>query len=311
MKIRLIADDSKIPNFAIMKISSYHKLKGDNVDWYNHILDYEDTDILYISKIFSFTSDIIYLPINAKTIKGGTGYDHTIKLPDEIENIIDLDYSLYPKCDYSILFTTRGCIRNCPFCIVPKKEGMIHNVQIVNLNPKGKYIELLDNNFFANKTWRENINELKRLNQPINFNSGIDLRLLNKEQCEALSKLKIKGINCAFDNFEDKEIIMPKLKMLCEYIKPSKIRCYVLIGFKQKHLVEEDIKRVNMIWELGVYPFVMIYQDFNNSKDQRQKDCKDFARWCNNRFIFKSCNWEDYRKGKENGTSVRKIKNKR
>ena len=127
MKIRLLALDSKYPNLAIMKISTYHKNKGDNVDWYVHEKDFIDTDILYISKIFTFSEDIKYLPINAKIIKGGTGYDINSKLPEEIENITELDYSLYPNCDFSIMFTTRGCIRNCKFCLVRKKEGYIHN----------------------------------------------------------------------------------------------------------------------------------------------------------------------------------------
>ena len=237
MKVRLIADDSKIPNYAIMKISTYHKRLGDNVGWYNPMFDYGDTDILYISKVFTFSVDpckSMPMPINAKIIKGGTGYDFKTVLPDEIENICELDYSLYPSCDYSIIFTTRGCVRKCPFCIVPIKEGLIHNVNVANLNPNGKYIMLLDNNFFANRTWKENIKILKAFNQPIDFNTGIDLRLLNEEQCKAISELKIKQIHCAWDNYKDKDIILPKLKMLCQYVKPYKITVYVLVGLKIK-----------------------------------------------------------------------------
>lgn len=214
MKIRLLATDSKIPNYAIMKISAYHKGLGDNVDWYNPLLDFADTDILYISKVFTFTDDpcqTMPMPISAKIIKGGTGYDYTTTLPDEIARVTDLDYSIYPNCDYSIIFTTRGCVRKCPFCIVPKKEGLIHNVNVASLNPNGKYIMLLDNNFFANRTWRENIKVLEAFNQPIDFNTGIDARLLTEEQCEALGKLKIKVIHCAWDNYKDKEKILPKL----------------------------------------------------------------------------------------------------
>ncbi len=152
MKIRLIDADGKIPNYALMKISTYHKRRGDDVDFYSPLMDYEDTDKLYISKIFTFTEDpalTVPMPINAEIIKGGTGYDYATKLPEEIESITDLDYSLYPNCDYSIIFTTRGCVRKCPFCIVPKKEGLIHNVSVASLNPNGKYIMLLDNNFFC------------------------------------------------------------------------------------------------------------------------------------------------------------------
>lgn len=298
MKVRLLAPDSKIPNYAIMKISTYHKKLGDDVDWYQPIFDIYDTDILYISKIFTFSSDptkTIPMPINAQIIKGGTGYDITSKLPNEIENIIDLDYSLYPDCDYSIIFTTRGCIRKCSFCIVNKKEGLIYDTKIVNLNPNGKYIRVQDNNFFASNTWKIRLNKLKSFNQPIDFNGGLDLRILNEEMCQELKKCKIKSIKVAFDDIKDKNIILPKLQLMTQYIKPNLIVCYVLVGNKENRLLPEDIERVNLIWSLGVYPFVMPFIDFNDTKRITNDDIKHFARWCNNRFIFKSCNWENYK----------------
>lgn len=302
MKIRLLATDSKIPNYAIMKISAYHKKLGDNVDWYNPLIDYLDTDILYISKVFTFTDDPYYtmpMPINAKIIRGGTGYDYATTLPEEIESITQLDYSLYPDCDYSIIFTTRGCVRKCPFCIVPKKEGLIHNVNVASLNPKGKYIMLLDNNFFANRTWRENIKVLKAFNQPIDFNTGIDLRLLTEEQCEALRKLKIKTIHCAWDNYKDKEKILPKLQMLCRYVKPYKITVYVLVGFENKEIVETDIERVMTLKDLGVNPFAMGYINFDDPNHTKSKSVIDFCRWCNNKFVFKKTTWEEYNPSKK------------
>lgn len=307
MKVRLIATDSKIPNYAIMKISTYHKRKGDNVDWYEPLLDYEDTDILYISKVFTFSEDptkTMLMPINAKIIKGGTGYDYKTVLPAEIENICDLDYSLYPKCDYSIIFTTRGCVRKCPFCIVPKKEGLIHNVNVVNLNPNGKYIMLLDNNFFSNRTWRENIKILKAFNQPIDFNTGIDLRLLTEEQCKALSELKIKQIHCAWDNYKDKDKILPKLKMLCQYVKPYKITVYVLVGFENKEIVDTDIERVMTLKDLGVNPFAMGYINFDDPNYTKSKSVIDFCRWVDNKFVFNKTTWEEY------NTSNRKLEHK-
>lgn len=297
MKVRLLAFDSLIPNFAIMKISTYHKRLGDDVAWYDPILDYADTDILYASKIFTFTPDYEYYPMNphTKIIKGGTGYDIKSQLPPEIECITDLDYSLYPDCDYSIVFTTRGCIRHCAFCVVREKEGLIHDVPIVSLNPNGKYIRVQDNNFFASKTWRERLDQLKSFNQPIDFNGGLDLRIMTDEMCLALKSCKLKSVKVAFDDYADKDVIMPKLKMLCSYINPSKVVCYVLVGNKANHLLDEDIERVNLIWGLKAYPFVMPYVDYNQNKREIPRDIKDFARWCNNRFIFKSTTWEKYK----------------
>lgn len=297
MRVRLLADDSKYPNLAIMKISTYHKKLGDDVDWYDpyNFNDKLNTDILYHSRLFNFTPPYANYPLSGKIIKGGTGFDITSKLPKEIEEIVELDWQLYPNCDFSIVFTTRGCIRKCPFCVVHDKEGIIHDVPICSLNPNGKYIKILDNNFFASKNWKNNLEKLKSFNQPLEFNGGIDLRILTEEQCIELAKCKIKSIHCAWDNYKDKNYILPKLEMLAKYIKPYKILCYVLIGFENKNLQETDIERVDTIWKLGIYPFVMVYRNFNDTKYKPSKDCKSFARWCNNRFIFKSCSWEDYK----------------
>ncbi len=120
-------------------------------------------DVVYASKIFTFTPDYDYSGLQTKVLeKGGTGYDIMKTLPDEIENTDKLDYSLYPKCDYSLVFLSRGCIRKCKFCLVNKKEGYIHSVKPVRLNPRGKWIDVLDNNFFASPDWQKHIEWLAK-----------------------------------------------------------------------------------------------------------------------------------------------------
>lgn len=297
MKIRLLATDSKIPNLAIMKISTFYKMNGHDVDWYNPLFDSEDTDILYESKIFTFTPDYKYYPLNAEIIRGGTGIDIESKLPDEIENIKELDYSLYSNCDYSIMFMSRGCIRNCKFCVVRKKEGYIRRVDPPNLNPQGKYILLMDNNFFACKEWRSNIALLRSYNQPIDFNQGIDLRILTEEMAQELGKTKIKVIHCAWDNYEDKETVLKGINLLSKYVKPRKITCYVLVGFKQRQIIEEDIERVMTLSQLGVNPFAMGYMNFDDKNYKKSDEVKKFCRWVNMKSVFKSCTWNEYMKG--------------
>lgn len=271
MKIRLLANDSKIPNLAIMKISSYHKQMGDDVDWYDPMFDMYDTDIFYESKVFTFSANYRYYPVNAKIIRGGTGIDVKSQLPREIENVKDLDYSLYQNCNYSIQFLSRGCIRNCEFCVVPIKEGVIRQVKPYKLNPNGKWIMLLDNNFFACKEWRENIEKLKSYNQPIDFNQGIDLRILTEEMAMALGQLKIKTIHCAWDSYRDKDFVLKGLELLTKYIKPYKITCYCLVGFKSKQITDKDVERVMTLRNMGVNPFAMGYIDFNNPNYKKAK----------------------------------------
>lgn len=296
MKIRLLANDSKIPNLAVMKISSHHKQMGDDVDWYDPMFDMYDTDILYESKVFTFSANYQYYPVNAKIIRGGTGVDVKLLLPQEIESIKDLDYNLYPDCDYSIQFLSRGCIRKCPFCVVPIKEGTIHKVKPLNLNPKGKWIMLLDNNLFACPQWKENIEILRSYNQPISFTQGLDLRIMTDEMAKALSTVKIKQVYVAWDNYEDKDIVLHGLDILLKYIKPYKVTCYCLVGFKQTYVADEDLERVLTLKDLGVNPFAMGYIDFNNPNYKKSKEIKDFCRWVNMKATFKSIAWEDYGK---------------
>ena len=103
------------------------------------------------SKVFTFTPDYDYRLLDAReVIKGGTGYDIPGRLPETVENSRMMDYSIYPEYPFPLQFFSRGCIRKCPFSLVREKEGYIQAVEPVELNPKGKWIEVLDNNFFAN-----------------------------------------------------------------------------------------------------------------------------------------------------------------
>lgn len=276
MKVGIISLDGKMPILPLMKIKSFYK----NVNWLNSLESY---DKVFISKLFSFTPDFQYAINSKEIIKGGTGYDLKSKLPDEIEKC-QPNYSIYPKCDYSIQFFSRGCIRNCPFCIVREKEGNICPVEPMNLNPNGKHIEVFDNNFFANPNWKEAINTLIDYKQKVNFH-GVDVRIMTEEQAYWLNQLKHhKQIHIAWDNPRDD--IIPRIQEMCKYIKPYKIMCYVLVGYWSTH--EEDIYRIEKLRELGVDPFVMPF----DKNDLRQKR---LSRWVNNKIIFKKClKYENY-----------------
>ena len=279
MKIGLLNLEPQINNTALMKISSYYKKQGDNVEMYIDLFR-NQYDKIYCSSLFDFT-DKSQVP--DKTICGGTGFDIKTKLPKDIENC-DLDYSIFPDCKSSYIWFSRGCIRNCPFCIVRKKEGYIHSVNPTNINPRGTVIEIMDNNFFANPEWKNSEKYLDQWQQPINFNSGIDVRIFEPEQASFINKYKIKKVHTAWDN--PKLDLIPQFKELIKYIKPYKIMTYVLIGFDSTE--EEDLMRVTKLWELKIDPFVMPY----NKKDKYQKR---FARWVNMKAVFKTVEWGEYR----------------
>ena len=124
----LDVDGHNFPNLALMKISTYFKDRGNNVEWAMPLMGEYDT--IYASKVFTFTPDYNPLEFRAnEIIKGGTGYDVASKLPSEIENVRNPDYTIYPQYNFSIQFYSRGCIRKCPFCLVREKEGYIHPVE--------------------------------------------------------------------------------------------------------------------------------------------------------------------------------------
>ena len=280
MNIGLIdVDGHGFPNIALMKIASYHKGIGDNVE----MATIGKYDKLYISKLFKFSELNLNTLITAnETIIGGSGYDLKIHLPNEIE-VLDPDYSIYPMYDFSLQFYSRGCIRNCSFCIVRQKEGYIQSVKPMKLNPNGKRIEVLDNNFFANPEWKFAVEDLLSTKQTVNLH-GVDVRIMNEEQAYWLNKLKHhKQIHIAWD-FPNLDLT-PKIKEMTKYIKPYKIMCYVLIGFNSTP--EQDLYRIEKLREMKIDPFVMPY-------DKSDPYQKRFARWVNHKAVFKTVKWSEY-----------------
>lgn len=292
MKIGLVdVDGHNFPNLALMKLSAYHKAQGDCVEWAN---GFEEYDRIYKSKVFTFTPDDILAYQCADIREGGTGYDIAKKLPQEIEEWETLDYSLYPQYPFSVQFYSRGCIRHCPFCLVQKKEGYIHPVKPVALNPNSQWIEVLDNNFFANPEWKFAMQDLKKTRLPVKFH-GVDVRIINKEQADALNSLRLKnGVHIAWDL--PTLDLTAKLEMMTKYIKPSNIVCYVLVGFNSTR--EQDLHRLRTIKKFGIYPFVQPYRDYENKRTPTQYE-KDIARWANRAWLFKATDFMDFspRKG--------------
>ena len=294
MNIGLLdVDGHNFPNLALMKISAYHKQKGDVVEWFDPLKQY---DKVYMSKVFTFTMDYDGLIQAKEIIKGGTGYDLNNKLPDEIEHVYP-DYDLYNIKNESYGYLTRGCPRGCNFCIVAEKEGK-RSTKVANLNEfwsGQKEIKLLDPNLLACKDWKELMQQLIDSKSYIDFTQGLDIRLMTKEKVEMINKLKIKMIHFAWDNYEFNTY--EKLKEFRPLLKFSdrKLRVYVLVNFNTT--LEQDLDRIYKLKELGYDPYVMVY---DKDKLPRGHILKKLQRWVNNKFIFRSCdNFDDYGKVKK------------
>ena len=293
-KVGIIQIDGRLPNLALMKICAYHERKDDLVEWWHGELWNETYDIIYASKIFSF-SKLPQLPDHAKI--GGTGIDYNNKLPKEIENITP-SYSLYPNCNYHIGFSMKGCRLRCTFCCVPKKEGQpYHNntVDEILINPNGgKNLMLLDNDFFGGENWKANLTRIIDLNLKVNFNQGLNIRNISTEQSELLAKVRYyntnfnqKYLTFAWDKYHDKDRVMKGIEICNKAGIPTKnMQFFVLIGYDTSE--GQDMERVSLLKELGARPFVMPY----NKSDPYQKS---FARWVNHRAIFNTCTWDEYK----------------
>ena len=284
MKVGLMNIEPKIVNTALMQISQFHKEKGNLVEWYSALF-HDSYDKIYCSSIFTFTKKPSWLYTDKRVLYGGTGFDSKIKLPKEIENA-NYDWSLYPNCDYSIIWFSRGCIRSCSFCVVREKEGFIHPVKPKNLNPNGKHIKVMDNNFFANPKWREAIDQLREWDQKVDFNQGLDIRLMDQDKLACLLSLKIHPFY-RFSWDLPKQDLRKKFEWLTQFIKPSRISVYVLVGYNS--VFQEDLMRVQFLHELGVDPFVM---KFNHRQDISLLN--HLARWSNRPEIRNSCSFEEY-----------------
>ena len=293
MHIGLIDVDShNFPNLALMKISAWHKTKGDTVEW---CLPFSQYDIVYQSKAFdeTYSKDITFTPQTDKIIKGGTGYGLDNKLPDEIEHIYP-DYSLYPELtkDTAYGFLTRGCPRGCEFCIVAKKEGR-KSYKVADLSEfwnGQKHIKLLDPNLLACKQHIELLEQLVDSRAYVDFTQGLDIRLTNEQNIELINKIKLKEIHFAWDNPKDNlKPYFERYKALAKH-KPhghyGTVYCLTNFG----STMEDNLYRIYTLRDMGFNPYVMIYD-----KPNAPKEIRYLQRWCNNKIIFRSCSrFEDY-----------------
>lgn len=303
MEIGLIDVDShNYPNLCLMKLSAWHKKQGDDVEWYDFTRHY---DRVYMSKVFHSSPDYGYIVNADEVVRGGTGYaihgaggetyipNDDKPLPYEVEHIMP-DYSLYGITDTAYGFLTRGCPRGCQFCIVGKKEGMCsHKVADLHEFWSGqKNIVLNDPNILACREWKGLLSQLSDSRSFVDFNQGLDARLLTEEKCLALDNVRIKEIHFAWDRYEDKEKILPKLRMFAEICKkkPNMHNAIVYVLVNHTSTLEQDLERIYKLRDIGYWAYVMIYD-----KKHAGQIYFDLQRWCNNRFIFARCQrFEDY-----------------
>lgn len=318
--IGLIDVDGKLPNLALMKISTYYKTLGEQVEFVQVGQSY---DKIFASAIFTkskMVCESLQEMYGDKIDIGGTGWDIGKVLPYEIETCRP-DYDLYTAdiiaarlggiatkehklkkateiVNAGIGFTSRGCVRKCGFCFVPRKEGSLRQDTEIKdiINPRSNVIILHDNNLTADPNCIGKLNEIRDRGLTVDINQGCDVRLMTDEIAYALSEVKhLRSIHYAWDLIDFERQVICGIKVLSKYIKRYKHMCFMLVGYNTTF--EEDMYRFRTLDGMGVRPYVMVY---NQRGDAR---LKHFARWVNGRF-HKACKWEEYEpwvRARENG----------
>lgn len=274
------SDKTGFPNMALMKISAWHKAQGDTVTWWMPLLQY---DRVYSSKVFTFTPEQPMLPPD--TVKGGTGYGIYKDLPDEMDRMFP-DYSIYPDCKYAIGFLTRGCIRNCPWCVVPRKEGAIRPYRTWReiKRPDSRDIVFMDNNVLACPHGIDQIRDMIGQDVRVDFNQGLDARLITPDVAALLARLRwIRFIRMSCDTDAMLPVVLEAVRRLgVEGVKPYRVFVYLLVQD-----IESAERRAIALREAGVEVFAQPYRDFANSIEPTA-EMKRFARWVNRKAIFKT-----------------------
>lgn len=319
MRIGLYDVDSRhFPNLPLMKISAWHKAQGDIVEFADHFTHY---DKVYVSKVFGDEySQMDSTVFNAdEIIFGGTGFAITVEdgkeiyhrdrdkdLPSEIEHIYP-DYSLYPEYtkDTAYGFLTRGCCNNCDFCIVSKKEGLCSR-KVADLSEwwRGqKNVKLLDANLLACRDRNELLQQLIDSGASVDFTQGLDARFITPEVALMLRQVKCSMWHFAFDFMKNEAAIVKGLQTFVDVVgyDPKKRNAYVYVLTNFNTTFEEDLHRVRLIQSIGLDPDIRIYR-----KTIAPRKLRDLQRWCNNRFVYRSCDFMDYVPRKD-GRTIREL----
>jgi hypothetical protein len=185
---------------------------------------------------------------------------------EEAEDMLP-DYGLVPNWDGSIVFSSRGCMRKCPFCAVPKIEGSIGYVKksIKNLvYPGHRRIIFWDNNILASSSWRQIFDELEVLDLKVDFNQGLDARLINDEVAARLSNLRLSSgssmkVRLGYDAKTNEKAVRRAIELLNAFgIRGRSIMVYTLFNFDDDP--EDFLERVKEVLSWGAVCYPMKFE---------------------------------------------------
>lgn len=298
------------PNIALCKIARFHKQQGDHVEW---ALPFNHYDVVYMSKIFNFSDDDMICYNADQIVKGGTGYDITSRLPNEIDRL-QPDYSIYPNIpsDTAYGFLTRGCSNKCTWCVVPRKEGLISpymDCDEIAIEGRKKLV-LMDNNILAAGDYAvQQFEKIIERGYHVDFNQALDARLVTDKYARLLVRIKWLNHRIRFGCDTKGQIAECEkaISMINGYGYRGEYFLYTMIGGKSD--LKESYERIHYWWVRNqecrrnhlpnIYPYAQPFRDPDNPKQVIPEWQKDMARWVNKHQIFQIVDFYNFepRKG--------------
>ena len=309
--VRLVQLDGTLPSLPLMRLSSFHKARGDEVVFTRspfRRIDEPDYAAVYGSAIFDYSHARVARLLSEfpGAVVGGTGAGEA-NAKVTVEAIVGdhrgLDYDLYPDFDASLGFTQRGCRFTCGFCVVPFKEGRPVAVGTLHDIWRGeghaKKIHLLDNDIFGQPkaTWKARLQEARDHGFRLCFNQGINVRVITDEIAEELASVeyrddgfKVRRLYTAWDNIGDEALFFRGVDRLERAGVPSKhLMAYMLVGFDPSETWDRILYRFQRMVDRGIRPYPMVY-------GQDRRDLKQFQRWAA-RGLYRAVPWSEYDPG--------------
>lgn len=282
-----------------MRLSTWYKRQGAEVDFMRLglayyptrknervIVDTEGYDAAFCSCVFSGTRQYV---VGENIIFGGTGVDAKISLPEGMDKM-PLDYSLYPENDSSYGFISRGCNRDCYFCVVPQKEGRVKVVDSIDAIIQHDKVEFLDNNFLQIPEHKEILKALIERGVKCRFMQGLDIRMIDEENAFLLSQLNYMGEYIfAFDDAKYVRIIAQKLELL-NWRRPWQLKFYVYIHPGMN--LSETRFRLTWLRVHECLPYLM--RDLSCWGHENEGFYNDLAAWCNQPGFFKKMDFFEF-----------------
>lgn len=313
MKILLVNVDSRW-NMAIRRMYTYFTQQGHDVKMrdlrlsgYPHKrrvrIDAFGYDQVYVSNIFEQNAYRVFVDNCGDVIYGGIGSrDPNLQLPAEIEATAPY-YAEGEKFSYG--FITRGCIRKCWFCKVPKYEGGLkayNRVESIVRGVPGEVVKFLDNNILAYPDHMAVFNWLIERGTRCEFNQGLDFRLVNDENLDALARLNYVGEYIfAFDDPKYQPLLDKKVQLIKKYIpKPWKVKFYIY--YHPDMDLGQLFDRVEWCRERECLPYVM--RDAACWESDKREFLIDYAAYCNQAGMFKKTTFAQFLEIRQAGGSI-------